>query len=44
MKSGIFFERDGILNLVQVEKGSQVTPLTLDAFEVKGDLVENRKR
>ena len=34
MKSGIFFERDGILNLVKVERGQQVTPLSLDDFQV----------
>ena len=34
MKSGIFFERDGILNLVKVERGHQVTPLSLDEFKV----------
>jgi len=34
MKSGIFFERDGILNLVKIERGQQVTPLTLDEFKV----------
>ena len=34
MKSGIFFERDGILNLAKVERGHQVTPLSLDEFRV----------
>ena len=34
MKSGIFFERDGVLNLVKVERGNQVTPLSLDEFIV----------
>ena len=34
MKSGIFFERDGILNLVKVERGQQMTPLSLDEFRV----------
>jgi len=34
MKSGIFFERDGVLNLVKVERGQQVTPLSLDDFKV----------
>lgn len=44
MKSGVFFERDGILNLVKVEKGSQVTPLTLDAFQVNAAALEPLKR
>ena len=34
MKSGIFFERDGVLNLVKIERGQQLTPLTLDEFRV----------
>ncbi|MSU20576.1 MAG: HAD-IIIA family hydrolase [Pedosphaera sp.] len=34
MKTGVFFERDGILNLVRVEKQHQVTPLTLDQFQL----------
>lgn len=34
MKSGVFFERDGILNLVKVEREHQVTPLSLDEFRV----------
>jgi len=34
MKPGIFFERDGILNLVHVEHQHQVTPLTLEDFHV----------
>ena len=34
MRSGIFFERDGILNMVKVERGQQVTPLSLDEFKV----------
>jgi D-glycero-D-manno-heptose 1,7-bisphosphate phosphatase len=44
MKSGVFFERDGILNLVQVEKGSQVTPLTLDAFQINAAALEPLRR
>jgi D-glycero-D-manno-heptose 1,7-bisphosphate phosphatase len=34
MKQGIFFERDGILNLVRVERKHQVSPLTLEEFRV----------
>jgi D-glycero-D-manno-heptose 1,7-bisphosphate phosphatase len=34
MKTGIFFERDGILNLAKIESGQQVTPLSLDEFKV----------
>src|SRR6185436_19298297 len=34
MKSAIFFERDGILNLARVERGQQVSPRTLDDFHV----------
>jgi D-glycero-D-manno-heptose 1,7-bisphosphate phosphatase len=40
MKSGIFFERDGILNLVKVERGQQVVPLSLDEFRVNPAAVE----
>src|SRR5438046_4109821 len=34
MKSGIFFERAGILNLTKVERGHQVAPLSFDEFHV----------
>jgi D-glycero-D-manno-heptose 1,7-bisphosphate phosphatase len=34
MKQGIFFERDGILNLARVERLHQVSPLTLEDFRV----------
>ena len=34
MKPGIFFERDGILNVVRVERQRQVSPLTLEEFHV----------
>jgi len=34
MKSAVFFERDGVLNLVKVERGHQVAPLMLDDFQV----------
>jgi len=35
MKLGVFIERDCILNHVRVEGQHQVSPLTLDEFEVK---------
>jgi len=34
MRSGIFFERDGVLNLAKVERGNQVPPYTLDDFHI----------
>lgn len=34
MKQAIFFERDGILNLVRIERQQQVSPLTLEDFRV----------
>ena len=34
MKLGVFIERDGVLNHVRVERGHQVSPLTLDEFRV----------
>ena len=34
VKQGIFFERDGILNTVRVERQRQVCPLTLEEFRV----------
>ena len=34
MKSAVFLERDGILNLARVERGQQVSPRTLDDFHV----------
>src|SRR5437867_7565728 len=40
MKSGIFFERDGILNLAKVERGYQVSPRSLDEFEVNPAALE----
>jgi len=38
MKQGIFFERDGILNRVRVERQHQVSPLTLEEFHVNKEL------
>jgi len=34
MKTGIFVERDGVLNLVDVQRRHQVVPLTLEQFSV----------
>jgi D-glycero-D-manno-heptose 1,7-bisphosphate phosphatase len=34
VKPGVFIERDGILNLVRVERQYQVSPLTLEDFRV----------
>lgn len=37
MKLGVFFERDGVLNQVQVERRQPVGPLTLDQFHIHRD-------
>ncbi len=34
MKQGVFIERDGILNLVRVERQHQVSPLTMEELRV----------
>ena len=34
VKLGVFFERDGILNRVRVERQRQIGPLTLDEFHI----------
>ena len=39
MKQGIFFERDGILNQVRVERRHQVSPLTMEDFQVNEAIV-----
>jgi D-glycero-D-manno-heptose 1,7-bisphosphate phosphatase len=44
MKSAVFFERDGVLNLAKVERGNQVTPLTSDAFQVNPEARESLKK
>ena len=44
MKLGVFIERDGILNLARVERGHQVTPLTLDDIAVNADALGPLKR
>ncbi len=40
MKSAVFFERDGILNLACVERGQPVSPLSLDDFQVNPAALE----
>jgi|SRR5436190_3460246 len=40
MKSCVFFERDGVLNLVKVESGQPVTPRSLDEFQVNPAALE----
>ena len=40
MKSGVFFERDGVLNLAKIEREQQVSPLTLDDFQVNAAALE----
>src|SRR5260221_4688398 len=34
MKQAVFIERDGVLNQARVERNHQVSPLTLDQFQV----------
>jgi D-glycero-D-manno-heptose 1,7-bisphosphate phosphatase len=34
VKVGVFIERDGVLNLVRLERQHQVSPLTLEEFQV----------
>ena len=38
MKLGIFIERDGVLNRVQVERQHQVGPVTVDQFQVNREI------
>ena len=37
MKQGVFVERDGVLNLVKVERQQPITPLTVEDFRVNED-------
>ena len=39
MKTAIFFERDGVLNLTKTERNNQVVPLTLDQFKVNPEAI-----
>ena len=43
MKSAVFFERDGILNRVKVQRGHQVAPLSLEEFEVNPAAIQPMK-
>jgi D-glycero-D-manno-heptose 1,7-bisphosphate phosphatase len=40
MKSGVFFERDGILNRALLEGQNQVSPRTLEQFQINEDALE----
>jgi D-glycero-D-manno-heptose 1,7-bisphosphate phosphatase len=44
MKMGVFIERDGVLNRVKVERHHQVSPLTLEDFQVNREAVPLLKR
>lgn len=37
MKSAVFFERDGVLNLCEAENGRQMPPLRFDQFRIHPD-------
>jgi D-glycero-D-manno-heptose 1,7-bisphosphate phosphatase len=39
MKQAVFIERDGVLNDARVEKQQQVTPLTLEDFQLREEAV-----
>src|SRR5437870_6854813 len=39
MKLGVFIERDGVLNHVRVERQHQVTPLTLEDFQINEEAI-----
>jgi D-glycero-D-manno-heptose 1,7-bisphosphate phosphatase len=40
MKSAVFFERDGILNLAKLERGHQASPLLLEEFQLNMAILE----
>lgn len=40
MKSAVFFERDGVLNLVRVQNQHQVAPLTMEEFQPNLEALE----
>jgi D-glycero-D-manno-heptose 1,7-bisphosphate phosphatase len=44
MRSGVFLERDGILNRANVERGNQKTPLTFEEFQVNSAAIEPLKQ
>jgi D-glycero-D-manno-heptose 1,7-bisphosphate phosphatase len=39
MKSGVFFERDGLLTRVRLERQHQISPRTLDDFEINQEAI-----
>ena len=39
MKKAVFIERDGVLNLVRVERQQPLSPLTLDDFQMNPDAI-----
>lgn len=43
MKSAVFLERDGVLNMARVERQQQVSPRTLDEFVIDFSAVEPLK-
>lgn len=44
MRSAIFFERDGILNLARVERNMQVSPRSLDDFQINPEALAPLRR
>jgi D-glycero-D-manno-heptose 1,7-bisphosphate phosphatase len=44
MKMGVFIERDGILNQVRIERQHPVSPLTLEDFHIKPEVVQPLER
>lgn len=44
MKSAIFIERDGILNIARSERGLQFPPLTLEEFKVNDEAIVPLRR
>jgi D-glycero-D-manno-heptose 1,7-bisphosphate phosphatase len=39
MKAAVFFERDGVLNKAPTKSQSQISPLTLDDFQINEDAI-----
>ena len=44
MKQAVFLERDGVLNIVRVERQQQVVPLTLEDFQINQEAEAQLKR
>ena len=44
MRKAVFLERDGILNLVRVERQQQVAPTTVEEFHVNHDALHDLER